>query len=66
MKFAVYLPALGWLVDSCAGGSFNWDVDEAIWFDTEDEANGALVAAHECTELFETAILNTYKIVRVK
>lgn len=44
MKYAVY-SSLGWLQDTCAGGVFSWDIDEAIYFDTVDDAWAALRAA---------------------
>jgi hypothetical protein len=59
MKWAVYSPSQGWLVDTCAGGAFAWNVDEAMWFDTEEEAVQALAAA-------EIEVLDDFKFTRVK
>jgi hypothetical protein len=57
-KYAVYQPATGWLVDTCAGGTFSWNVDDAVWFGSHIEAHDALKAA-EIT-------LSTYQIIRMK
>lgn len=45
MKYAIYSSTNGWLEDTCAGGVFSWDVDDAVWFDSVDDAQGALKAA---------------------
>lgn len=45
-KYAVYDQHVGgWLTDTCAGGSFSWNVINAVWFDSEYEAQEALRAA---------------------
>ncbi len=44
-KFAVYHVERHWLIDTCAGGTWNETVEEACWFDTIDEAREALRAA---------------------
>jgi len=45
MKFAVYSTNAGWLQDTCAGGLYSWDTDDAVWFTSEQEAFAALVGA---------------------
>lgn len=45
MKFAVYSSMYGWLQDTCAGGTFSWDVDEAVYFDAVNDAWAACRAA---------------------
>ena len=52
MSFALYHPGMGWLVDTCAGGSFSWDVVNATWWDSELEAFDALRGAEIPVEYF--------------
>lgn len=44
-KYAVYSATHGWLQDTCAGGAFSWNVEDAVWFDSVVDAQGALAAA---------------------
>lgn len=57
-KYAVYNPAVGWLVDTCAGGTFSWNVDDAVWFDSH-------IAAHDALKAAEIE-LTVYQIIRMK
>jgi hypothetical protein len=43
--YAVYHLTRYWLADTCAGGSWNETVEEAVWFDSRQEAEAALQAA---------------------
>ena len=58
MKYAIYSPANGWLQDTCAGGVFSWDVEDAVWFDSHVDAHDALTAAE--------IELPIYHVVRMK
>ncbi len=44
-KIALYSPIVGWLVDTCVGGEFSFDVEQALWFDSEEEIEEAIEAA---------------------
>jgi len=52
-KYAVYAHCGMWLVDTCAGGTWSYSVDDAVWFDSADEARAALGAA----EIVETVVV---------
>ncbi len=41
-KWAAYQASDGWLKDTCAGGVFSWNVDDAIWFDSPADIVAAL------------------------
>lgn len=43
--WAVYSEDYGWLVDTCAGGSWDWSVKQAVWFASRLEATDAIYAA---------------------
>jgi len=45
MKFAVYCDVLGWLVDTCAFGTWSWEVVKCVEFDSEWDAKLACEAA---------------------
>lgn len=66
-KYAVYrdVDGYGWLMDTCAGGTWSWDIDDAQWFDRPDDAIGALYAC----DLVEMGVDFTearFAIIRVK
>lgn len=42
MRWVVWHVARGYLVDTCAGGAWSANLDDAIWYDTSDEARAAL------------------------
>lgn len=44
-RYAVYHRTLFWLVDTCAGGTWSCQVQDAIWFESTDDAWAALHAA---------------------
>lgn len=44
-KWAVYHRERYWLADTCAGGTWSETSEEAVWFDTEDDAAAALAEA---------------------
>lgn len=45
MRFAVWLLGVGWLVDTCAGGTTSDRIANAMWFNSEDAALAALARA---------------------
>lgn len=45
LKIAVYSEQDGWLMDTCVGASWSWCVDEAMWFDSVEEAKESMLAA---------------------
>ncbi len=45
MKWGVYREERGWLIDTCAGMTWSWNVNEAVWYDTVREAIEAIRAA---------------------
>jgi hypothetical protein len=45
MKYAVYSHEIGWLVDTCAFGTWSWKVVECVEFDSEWDAKLACEAA---------------------
>jgi hypothetical protein len=45
VKWAVYSKKRGWLADTCAGGTWSFDVDDALWFDDQGASKDALEAA---------------------
>jgi len=44
-KYGIYDSASGWLVDTCAGMTWSFNVDEACWFDSHGEALNAVEEA---------------------
>lgn len=44
-RFAVYSVEHGWLVDTCAGGTWGWDVRKAVEYMTLLECDKALRGA---------------------
>ncbi len=67
MRFAVYSYKEGWLVDTCAGGRFSRNVDDATWFDSEPDAVNGLVAADLVErDRLDIALAFEFKILRVK
>lgn len=44
-QYAVFHDHRGWLVDTCAAGTWRADTDNALRFDSEDEARAACKAA---------------------
>lgn len=45
MRYVVSSATRGYLVDTCAGGTWNKDVEQATWYESEGEALDAMRAA---------------------
>ena len=57
VHFAVWLLGVGWLVDTCAGGTTSDRIADAVLFDSEDEARAALIAAGINVDEYERAFV---------
>lgn len=59
--YAVYHATQGWLVDTCAGGTWGWEVAHALWFPSNKAAIDCLREADMCS-----ADANRYFVLRVQ
>ncbi len=63
MKYAVHQSGNGWLMDTCAGGTWTFDVDKAVWFDSTNEAYEAL---HAADMIASRGAIDSIRVLRVK
>lgn len=66
-KYAVYrdVEGFGWMVDTGVGGTWSWNVDDAEWFNSPEDAIGALYAC-DIIEMGTDYTEQHFVIVRVK